>query len=134
MPQKFKRIATDSAGYFLILLGIASGWLPGPGGIPLVIAGLGLLSINNQWAARLRDYLIKHGATFLKKIFPENRAAQIAYDALTLILLAVVTYLVWDHDPFWEVSVAIALFCIALIVASMNRRRGERIKRHLARS
>jgi len=41
-----KRIATDAAGYGLILLSLAVGWLPGPGGIPLLVAGLGLLSIK----------------------------------------------------------------------------------------
>ncbi len=54
MPEKFKRIGIDAAGYVLILLGIAFSPLPGPGGLPLVLAGLGLLSIHNEWARRLR--------------------------------------------------------------------------------
>ena len=52
-----KRYALDAAGYLLILLALAIGWLPGPGGIPLVLIGLYLLSLNNPWAQRLRDKL-----------------------------------------------------------------------------
>lgn len=64
MPDKLKRILTDTAGYLLIVAGIALGWLPGPGGLPLVLAGLGLLSINNDWARRLRDYIVKNGGEY----------------------------------------------------------------------
>jgi hypothetical protein len=131
MTQKLKRILIDIAGYLLILLGVASGWLPGPGGIPLILAGLGLLSIHNQWARRLRDYLISHGAEFLKKIFPENRAVQIAYDLLAVLLLAAVTFLTWRHAAIWQISLAIALFCLALVIAAMNRGRGTRLKHKL---
>ncbi|TXR57644.1 TIGR02611 family protein [Quadrisphaera setariae] len=40
-------------GVFLILLGAATGWLPGPGGIPLVLAGLAVLASEFAWAHRL---------------------------------------------------------------------------------
>lgn len=134
MAQPFKRIATDAAGYGMILLGIAFGWLPGPGGIPLVLGGLGLLSINNRWAARLRDWIIHNSATFLKKIFPEKRIAQILYDTLSLILLAVAAWLAWKHDAVWKISLSIALLCIALVIAGMNRGRADRIKKRLTGS
>lgn len=133
MTKHFKRIFTDTAGYLLIVAGIATGWLPGPGGIPLILGGLGLLSIHNTWAARLRDYLIRHGATFLQKIFPENHTVQLLYDALAIVLLAFVAYLAWNHDPLWQLSIAVTLFIVALIIAGMNRGRVTRIKERLAR-
>lgn len=50
-----KRWLTDILGVLLIILGFLIGWLPGPGFIPLVLAGLGLLAINHAWAKRWLD-------------------------------------------------------------------------------
>lgn len=118
-----KRLATDGAGYGLIVLGIALGWLPGPGGIPLVLAGLGLLSINNAWAARLRDYLLKQGGRLVQLMFPGNPWVQLAYDLLALALGAFAVYLVWQHDAVWQISVGIIAFFMTGFIALMNRRR-----------
>ena len=126
--RNLKRILTDAAGYLLILFGVAFGWLPGPGGIPLIIAGLGLLSINNEWAARLRGYLLAHGGKLVKVLFPANRLVQLLYDAATIGLLALVAVLVWSHSKVWQVSLAIGLFFFALFIAAMNRDRYQRIK------
>ena len=54
-PAKYRvyRFLVGVVGGFLILLGAATGWLPGPGGIPLVLAGLGVLASEFEWARRL---------------------------------------------------------------------------------
>lgn len=126
--RNLKRVATDAAGYLLIILGIAFGWLPGPGGIPLVVAGLGLLSINNVWAERLRDYLLKHGGEFVKFMFPNNKYIQWLYDGLVAALLIVVAVLAWYQSALWQISLAIALFFFAIFIGAMNRDRFQRIK------
>jgi hypothetical protein len=127
--KKLKRVGIDAVGYFLILAGAALGWLPGPGGIPLVLAGLGLLSINNDWARRLREYLLKHGGRVATIIFPKNPLVEWIYDALVAILLVIVTILAWSHAAVWQVSLATALFFIALTIASLNRDRISKLKR-----
>jgi hypothetical protein len=128
MTNKLKRILTDVAGYGLILLGIATGWLPGPGGIPLIVAGLGLLSINNKWAQDLRDYVLKNGGKLVKVLFPNNRFVEWLYDILVVLLLVLVAALAWRHAAWWQISLSIALFFIALFIASMNRDRLKRIR------
>jgi hypothetical protein len=128
VKQLFKRIGTDAAGYGLILLGVALGWLPGPGGIPLVVAGLGLLSINNAWAKRLRLYLLTHGGRMVQMAFPAIAVIQWLYDCLVLILLVLVAFLGWRHAAIWQLSLAIALFFIAFFVLLMNRDRLNRLK------
>jgi lysylphosphatidylglycerol synthetase-like protein (DUF2156 family) len=128
MTDKVKRILTDIAGYGLILLGIASGWLPGPGGIPLILAGLGLLSINNEWAKNLREWLLKNSGKAAKILFPDNRFVQILYDIAALLLLALTGVLAWRHAAIWQISLAIFLFCFALLIALMNRDRLQRFK------
>lgn len=129
MRRQLKRIGIDVAGYGLILLGIALGWLPGPGGIPLVLAGLGLLSIHNAWARRVRDYLLTHGGRAVQLLFPPTPWAEALYDLLAVLLLALVAVLAWQHAGSWQIGLAGFLFFLALFVAFMNRGRLERLKR-----
>lgn len=42
-----------TVGLLLILLGLATGWLPGPGGIPLILGGLAVWASEFHWAHRL---------------------------------------------------------------------------------
>jgi uncharacterized membrane protein YbaN (DUF454 family) len=133
MNLKLKRIGTDFAGYLLIALGIAFGWLPGPGGVPLILAGLGLLSIHNKWARQWREWLIGHAGQFTKYIFPKHRVIQDGYDLLALILLVVVVALAWLHVAVWQLSLAIALFFMAILIVGFNRDRAASLARKVSR-
>ena len=53
---RFYRIGVAIAGLLLILLGAASGPLPGPGGIPLVLLGLAVWASEFEWAHRLMQW------------------------------------------------------------------------------
>jgi uncharacterized protein (TIGR02611 family) len=66
-------------GFVLLAAGGLLMVLPGPG-IPLVVAGLGLLSLEFEWARRLRRYVVHHA----KRVAPESRPKQIALGALSL--------------------------------------------------
>lgn len=130
LQRNFKRIATDAAGYLLLIAAALTGWLPGPGGIPLALAGLGLLSINNEWARRLRTYLLDHGGKIVQIIFPKNQFVEWTYDILVLIVFGVVTWLAFMHAAVWQMSLAVALFFIALAIALLNRDRYNRLTKH----
>ncbi|GAB2679178.1 PGPGW domain-containing protein [Thalassiella azotivora] len=56
-PRKHRvyRVCVGVLGAVLILLGAATGWLPGPGGIPLVLAGLAVLASEFEWAQRILE-------------------------------------------------------------------------------
>jgi len=123
-----KRILTDSAGYLLILAGIATGWLPGPGGIPLIVAGLGLLSINNLWAKELRIWVIKHGGKLVAVLFPRWTWLEWLYDIIALSLLGVTFVLEVRHGSLWEMGLGISAFFIALFIALTNRDRLNRLR------
>jgi hypothetical protein len=128
IKRNAKRIAVDAAGYLLLVAALATGWLPGPGGIPLALAGLGILSINNEWARRLRTYLLDHGGKIVQVIFPKNPFFEWFYDILVLVVLALVTYLAFHHAAIWQISLAIGLFFAALAIALLNRDRYNRLK------
>lgn len=128
MRRNLKRILTDAGGYALILAGIATGWLPGPGGIPLVVAGLGLLSINNAWAKRLRIFVIDHAGKAADILFPRNPWVEWGYDALVVALFCLTIWLELRHASIWQVSLGISAFCIALVIALTNRDRLNRLR------
>jgi hypothetical protein len=45
-------------GTILILAAAATGWLPGPGGIPLFLVGIAILATEFIWAERVRDRIL----------------------------------------------------------------------------
>ena len=49
------RVGVAVAGLLLICLGVVTGPLPGPGGIPLVLLGLAIWSSEFEWAYKLRQ-------------------------------------------------------------------------------
>lgn len=118
-----KRVIIDTAGYFLIVAGVALGWLPGPGGVPLVLIGLALLSIHNKWAETLRSYILKHSGKFIDFAFPAIPAVQWFYDVLSLLLTAIVILLSWRRNAVWQISLAIFLFFATLLIITYNRDR-----------
>jgi len=74
-----RRAAVVVGGFVLLAAGGLLMVLPGPG-IPLVVAGLGLLSLEFEWARRLRRYAVYHA----RRVAPESRSKQIALGALSL--------------------------------------------------
>ena len=50
------RVLVGVVGTLLVLLGLSTGWLPGPGGIPLVLLGLAVLASEFEWAHRLLQW------------------------------------------------------------------------------
>jgi hypothetical protein len=53
--RRLYRYAVGVVGVLLIILAILTGWLPGPGGVPLALIGLAVLASEFEWAARLLD-------------------------------------------------------------------------------
>lgn len=124
-----KRVAIDALGYLLIIVAIPIGWIPGPGGLPVFVAGLGLLSINNVWAQKLRDYLLRSGGKFSKLLFPPNPRIELAYDIIAVLLWIVVAVLAWQHAAAWQIGLSVSLFFIATTIALLNRDRIQRLRR-----
>jgi hypothetical protein len=123
-----KRIAIDAAGYLLIVAAITTGWLPGPGGIPLAVAGLGLLSINNAWAKHLRIWVIQNGGRLVEILFPKWPWVEWGYDIVAFLLLMVTFLLEIHHAHLWEMGLGVTAFFIALFIALTNRDRLKRLR------
>lgn len=89
----WKVILTDLAGIGCLILAPFLGSLPGPGGIPLIIAGLGLLSLNHESAERVLNYVKKHSDSLRNIIFPDIKWAKWAWDITAILVITVGTIL-----------------------------------------
>ena len=71
-----RRAAIVVGGFGLLAVGLALLVLPGPG-IPVLVAGLGLLSLEFEWARRLRVAVLARA----NRVAPERRSHRIAVGA-----------------------------------------------------
>lgn len=126
-----KRIAIDALGYLCILGSGLLGWLPGPGGIPLLLAGLGLLSINNDWAKRLLHFIRMRSESLRDVIFPDIPLIQWAWDIFVVLLIVGGTLIsLYVENPVLKAA-AIALYALSTTCFLFNRHRLHWIERRI---
>ena len=97
------RVGVGFAGLLLICLGLVTGPLPGPGGIPLVLLGLAIWSSEFEWAYRLRQRFKAEIKKF--RAWPTSR--KVAFWLVFFVVCAGFgyTYLVVLGPPFWMPAV-----------------------------
>lgn len=116
-----------------MLLALATGWLPGPGGIPLFIVGLSVLAINHEWAERYIDLLKKYADKLGDLVFVDTPWVQVAYDLLGPLFIATGLTFAWQHTALWQISAAVFCVCFGLLLFLGNRNRWARLKNKLKR-
>lgn len=62
--HRIYRAFVGAVGVTLLLLAGATGWLPGPGGIPLALVGLAVLASEFEFAQRVLDWAKRLAHTF----------------------------------------------------------------------
>lgn len=124
-----KRILTDTAGYLMLLGAVLFGWLPGPGGVPLLIGGLSLLSIHNEWARKLLHKVKEKGSSLYDIFFPDNKWVQSAYDVLGVFIGGVAIYIISLETKNLIQTLAIAVVFVSVGLLVTNRKRLEKISR-----
>lgn len=77
----------DTLGVILIIAAGLFGWAPGPGGIPLLLAGLSLLAINHKWAKDLLERIKREGFKLMDKIFNDHPAVKTIYDLASALFI-----------------------------------------------
>lgn len=58
-PRAVRRPIVLVVGMIFVIAAGLTGWLPGPGGIPLFLIGITILATEFAWAQRLRDFTLK---------------------------------------------------------------------------
>lgn len=122
IPKAVEIIILDVLGVILMILALLTGWLPGPGGIPLFIIGLSLLAINHEWAEKYIALLKQNAHRLGEIIFVKNKTVQILYDLFAPILLVFGIYLVWLHSPLWTITPGVFMVFLSITLFLGNRR------------
>jgi hypothetical protein len=123
MKQKTKAILIDILGFTCIIAAPFLGWLPGPGGIPLVILGLSLLANNHEWAERLMERVKEHTSNASKKVTEASPAMRWAIDILSVILIALAVILLTQYTRNITTTAAVSLSIAAIILFATNQNR-----------
>lgn len=126
-------VLLDTLGVALMILAFLTGWLPGPGGIPLFIIGLSLLAINHEWAERYIDLLKKYADHLGDVIFINKPHVMLAYDTLAVLAFIAGILLLASRELFWMMPAGIFLFFIGITVFLRNRHRYREAKKILFR-
>ncbi len=122
-----KRIAIDVAGFGLIIASPFLGLFPGPGGVPIFLAGLGLLASNHDWAHKILSDLEQHRESLSKKFFA-NPTVSLLTDVIGAILLAVFAYGLVTLDNPIQKGLCVGGLSTTLLIVLSNKSRIDRIQ------
>jgi len=137
MPNKdsnnslLKVIGTDIAGVILLILVPILGPLPGPGGIPLLVTGLGLLGINHEWARKWLRYVKKHSDSAREIIFPNKPWAMWGWDITSGLLMATGVWISFFAEWWLLKGLSIGIMASSTTVFMMNRDRITKLDKKL---
>jgi len=129
----WKIVLFDTVGVALMLLALATGWLPGPGGIPLFIIGLSILAIHHEWAEKYIDKIKVLLDRLGDIVFVNNKKVQILYDVLGPLLILGGAYVLWLHNATWHIGLGIVLVFLGCTLFLGNRKRFGTLKKFFRR-
>ena len=129
--ERTKHILMDTLGFLLMLISPLFGWLPGPGGIPIFIAGLGLLAINHEWAKRWLKTIKEKGVNVIDAIFVKHPVWEAFYDIMTVIFVVVGVQLLNTYTKNITLTIGILLLLTAFVLFIGNRKRLKRFMNHV---
>jgi hypothetical protein len=133
-PRWLRVIILDVLGVLMLIGAVLFGWLPGPGGIPLLFGGLGLLAMNHAWAKRLLNHVKVHGMNFMEQFFNTHPLIQWLYDIVGLGLIGLAIWLLNSFTRNLIQSLAIAVGFTGLGLLLGNRRRLQNFTKRLKKA
>jgi len=125
--SKSKRILIDIAGILLVIISPFFGWVPGPGGIPIFLAGLGLLATNHEWAKHLLENFDEKRIYYTDKLLMGGVVQTAIIDISCVLVFSAGLYINLMATHLWLRGLGFALCSISLIVILCNRKRFDRI-------
>lgn len=131
MKHKTKALLVDILGFTLILVAIPISWLPGPGGIPLIIIGLSLLATNHEWAERLMNRVKEEAFKASKRVTDADPATKWGIDILGIVFIAAAVILLTQFTRNITTTAAISLSIGALVLLLTNQNRHLKLWKRL---
>lgn len=129
--NRFKRygkiVIFDSLAVICFIGVILFGWLPGPGGLPLFLAGLALLAVNHDWAERWLETAKHKGKSFKKTLFPNIPWIRHTYDVVSIIIFVVATYALFSTKNKLIRGLSVPIASFSFFVFLINRERLDKL-------
>jgi hypothetical protein len=130
---RLKVILTDTLGVLLMIGAILFGWLPGPGGIPLFVAGLGLLAVNHEWARKWLHNFDQKRLYYTEKFLVGSHRMKWTIDIVCVALIALgIAILATPHQLVVRL-LGTALVSLSVIVLLSNQKRFDRALKKIKR-
>lgn len=129
-PVNVRKPFTFALGLVFICAAPLVGWIPGPGGIALFLAGIAVLASEFDWAENLKAFFLHTVPKEIKNRWQPTPKWETTFDATSVVLLlgaGVAGYYQW-YAPV--LSLGIGGICLFLF----NRERLTRLKKRLKRN
>jgi hypothetical protein len=123
----YQRIIIDIAGFGLIIVSPVLSPIPGPGGIPIFLAGVGLLALNHEWAENLLKDFENKRREFTDKYLMASKRVSWSIDVIALLVISFGAFLSATQHKFIFKAAGFALISLSLVVIISNQKRLERI-------
>ena len=130
----WKVVLYDLMGIVCLALVPFLGPLPGPGGIPLILAGFGFLAVNHDWADDAIHYVKQHSEDLLKQFFPNKPLIKWSWDIFCLLIFSVGLYLNLTQEWWLLKGLSYAVMAGSSTIFMMNRGRLDWLDRQLRRT
>lgn len=127
MKERTKAILIDILGFGLIIAAAPIGWLPGPGGIALLVLGLSLLATNHEWAARLQNRVKQHATAASRQISESSPRTKWIIDITSIVFIAIAVVLMTQFTKSIVVTSGISFVIAGVLMAATNQNRYKRI-------
>lgn len=127
MKHRIRAIAIDILGLSLILAAIPIGWVPGPGGIPLVILGLSLLATNHEWAGRMMERVKEKSAKASKQVSESSPRTKWVIDILSVVFIAAAVILFTQFTQSIAITSAVSFIISGVILLVTNQNRYQKL-------
>lgn len=126
--SRSKRIGIDILGYAALIGSALTGWLPGPGGIPLLILGLSLLATNHEWAERWLQSIKTRSGTLGDDILGIHPYMKYVVDIVAIVLIALAALVFTQISSGILRSTSISLVVMGTLLLMYNQKRIHRLK------
>lgn len=127
MQHRVKVILIDTLGFACLIGSVLLGWLPGPGGIPLLIIGLSLLANNHEWAERLLRKVKVEGLQIFDKIFDGSTKVRWAVDVITVLIITGSVLVIHSGTHNTLKTIGISLIIASVFMFLSNRKRYQTV-------
>ncbi len=98
VPRHIRKPIVIVIGFLFVVAAGLTGWIPGPGGIPLFLIGIAILATEYEWAERLRDTVLGTLKWFSRQFrqHPVIGGILVAASAVSAALIGYMIYLFFN--------------------------------------